>query len=86
MVKPANRFCPGRDYQQYVNAANTQMIPAWPRINLGTRYRTTINARPVTFRQRCRMCSTRTWSGVASYGTIAQGRPLTFRFAMTTDF
>jgi hypothetical protein len=50
MVTPANMFSPGRDYQQYVNAANTQMIPAWPRLNLGTRYRTTINARPVTFR------------------------------------
>ncbi|RED37437.1 iron complex outermembrane receptor protein [Rhodopseudomonas thermotolerans] len=73
--------------QQYVNAANTQMIPAWTRLDLGARYRTTINARPVTFRAAVQnVFNEDYWSGVASYGTIAQGRPLTFRFSMTTDF
>lgn len=73
--------------EQYVNTANTQMIPSWTRMDLGARYKTVIDRRPVTFRASVQNVFDKDyWSGVASYSTIAQGLPLTVRLSMTTDF
>lgn len=73
--------------EQYVNTANTQKIPSWTRLDLGARYKTVIEKRPVTFRASVQNVFDKDyWSGVASYSTIAQGLPLTVRFSMTTDF
>ncbi|GLS35112.1 TonB dependent/Ligand-Gated channel TonB [Mesorhizobium tianshanense] len=72
---------------QFVDAANTQEIPSWTRLDLGARYLTEINDRPVTFRASVEnVFDNDYWAGVASYGTLAQGAPLTVKLSMTTDF
>ncbi len=73
--------------EQFVNSANTQEIPSWTRLDLGARYLTEIKERPVTFRADVEnVFDLDYWSGVASYGTISQGAPLTVKVSMTTDF
>ena len=72
--------------EQFVNTANTQEIPSWTRLDLGARYLTAINERPVTFRANVEnVFDLDYWSGVASYGTLSQGAPLTVKVSMTTD-
>ena len=73
--------------EQFVNVANTQQIPSWTRLDLGARYLTKINETPVTFRAEVEnVFDLDYWSGVASFGTISQGAPLTVKVSMTTDF
>lgn len=73
--------------KQSVNTANTMEIPSWTRLDLGARYRTEISERPVTFRAEVEnVFDNDYWSGVASFGTISQGAPLTVKLSMTTDF
>jgi iron complex outermembrane receptor protein len=73
--------------RQYVDTANTQEIPSWTRLDLGARYHTEIQDRPVTFRAAIEnVFDNDYWAGVASYGTLAQGAPLTVKLSMTTDF
>jgi iron complex outermembrane receptor protein len=72
---------------QYINTANSLKIPSWTRFDLGGRYKTEIENRPVTFRASVENVFDKDyWSGVASYSTIAQGAPRTFKISMTTDF
>lgn len=72
---------------QYVNVANTQRIPAWTRLDLGARYRTTIHDRPVTIRATVQnVLDTEYWSGVASWGGVSQGAPRTALLSVSTDF
>ena len=72
---------------QYVNVANTQRIPAWTRLDLGARYRTTIHDRPVTVRATVQnVLDTEYWSGVASWGGVSQGAPRTALLSVSTDF
>ncbi|MHC2419697.1 outer membrane receptor protein involved in Fe transport [Sinorhizobium meliloti] len=74
-------------HEQFVNTANTQDIPSWTRLDLGARYLTEINEKPVTFRAEVEnVFDLDYWSGVASFGTISQGAPLTVKVSMTTDF
>lgn len=73
--------------EQFVNTANTQEIPSWTRLDLGARYLTEINEKPVTFRAEVEnVFDLDYWAGVASFGTISQGAPLTVKVSMTTDF
>ncbi|MES5047823.1 TonB-dependent siderophore receptor [Rhizobium nepotum] len=73
--------------EQYINTANSLKIPSWTRLDLGARYKTEIENRPVTFRASVENVFDKDyWSGVASYSTIAQGAPRTFKISMTTDF
>ncbi|ASY65507.1 Ferrichrome-iron receptor (plasmid) [Sinorhizobium sojae CCBAU 05684] len=73
--------------EQFVNTANTQEIPSWTRLDLGARYLTEIHERPVTFRADVEnVFDLDYWSGVASFGTLSQGAPLTVKVSMTTDF
>ncbi|QPB23427.1 TonB-dependent siderophore receptor [Rhizobium sp. 007] len=73
--------------ERFVNTANTQKIPSWTRLDLGARYHTEINEKPVTFRAEVEnVFDLDYWSGVASFGTISQGAPLTVKVSMTTDF
>jgi iron complex outermembrane receptor protein len=73
--------------EQYINTANSLKIPSWTRFDLGGRYKTEIENRPVTFRASVENVFDKDyWSGVASYSTIAQGAPRTFKISMTTDF
>lgn len=73
--------------EQFVNVANTQKIPSWTRLDLGARYLTKINETPVAFRAEVEnVLDLDYWSGVAGFGTISQGAPLTVKVSMTTDF
>lgn len=72
----------------FVDAANTQSIPGWTRIDIGARYSTEIADRPVTFRATVlNLLDDEYWSGVAaSYSGLALGAPRTVLVSMTTDF
>jgi iron complex outermembrane receptor protein len=73
--------------EQFANTANTQEIPSWTRLDLGARYVTEISEKPVTFRAEVEnVFDLDYWSGVASFGTLSQGAPLTVKVSMTTDF
>ncbi|WP_244431977.1 TonB-dependent siderophore receptor [Rhodopseudomonas sp. B29] len=62
--------------RQYVDSANTQVLPAWTRVDLGARYVTSIGGRKNTFRGTVQnVANTNYWAGVASFGTFAQGTP-----------
>jgi iron complex outermembrane recepter protein len=72
---------------QYVDAANTQSIPAWARLDLGLRYRTTVGKNPVTFRGAVQnVFDTNYWMGVTSFGAISQGMPRTVLLSAAVDF
>jgi iron complex outermembrane receptor protein len=73
--------------KQFVDTANLQELPAWTRLDLGARYKTVIEDRPVTFRLAVEnVLDADYWAGVASFGTISQGAPLTVKLSLTTDF
>lgn len=73
--------------QQYLNRANTQVVPAWTRLDLGARYTTRINNRPVTLRALVQnVFDTNYWAGVAGFSALAQGSPRTVLLSMSTDF
>lgn len=73
--------------EQFADRANTQELPSWTRLDLGARYLTEISERPVTFRADVEnVFDLDYWSGVASFGTISQGAPLTVKVSMATDF
>ena len=72
---------------QYLDAANTQVVPSWTRLDLGARYTTRINNRPVTLRALVQnVFDTNYWAGVASYSGLSQGAPRTVLLSMSTDF
>lgn len=72
---------------QYLNGPNTQVVPAWTRLDLGARYTTRINNRPVTLRALVQnVFDTNYWAGVASFSALAQGAPRTLLLSMSTDF
>lgn len=72
---------------QYLDAANTQLVPAWMRFDLGARYNTRINNRPVTVRALVQnVFDTNYWAGVASFSALSQGSPRTLLLSMSTDF
>ena len=72
---------------QYVNAINTQSIPTWTTVALDARYRTVLGKTPVVFRGAVQnVFDNSYWSGVASYGAVAQGLPRTFLFSAAVDF
>lgn len=73
--------------KQYVDQANTQSIPSWTKVDLGTRYSTKIDGKPTTFRAGILNVFNRNyWSGVASYSTLSQGAPRTLQLSATVDF
>lgn len=72
---------------QYIDATNTQSIPAWTRLDLGARYSTRIDGRPVTLRALVQnVFDTNYWSGVSSFSGLSQGAPRTVLVSLTTDF
>lgn len=73
---------------QYLNPTNTQEIPAWTRLDLGARYNTKINGRPVTLRAVVQnVLNANYWSGVAaSYSGLSLAAPRTVLVSLSTDF
>lgn len=72
--------------KQYVDAANTQALPDWTRLDLGLRYATELNGRKTTFRANVvNVTDTKYWAGAASFGTFTQGAPRTYLLSMSMD-
>jgi len=73
--------------KQFADSANTTSIPAWTRVDVGARYRTAIAGKATTLRANLRNLFDRDhWSGVASYGGLAQGAPRTVQLSAAVDF
>ncbi|WP_461654403.1 TonB-dependent siderophore receptor [Methylorubrum aminovorans] len=72
--------------RQFVDAANTQALPEWTRLDLGLRYTTLLEGRQVTLRANVlNVTGARYWTGVASFGTFFQGAPRTYLLSMALD-
>jgi iron complex outermembrane recepter protein len=73
--------------KQYVNQANTQVLPSWTKVDLGARYKTSVIGKTTTFRANLLNAFDRDyWSGVASYSGFVQGAPRTLLLSATVDF
>ena len=72
--------------KQYIDAANTQSLPDWTRVDIGARYATEIAGRKTTFRANVQnVTAEKYWSSVASFGTFYLGAPRTYRLSMSVD-
>jgi iron complex outermembrane receptor protein len=72
---------------QYYNAANTQGIPSWTRLDLGARYRTKAAGMPVTIRASIENSLDKdNWAAASSSFGLARGAPRTFLLSSTFDF
>ena len=68
----------------FTNVTNTVRVESWTRLDLGARYKTSFNGRPLTLRANLENVSdTRYWV-VSNYGTI--GLPRTLQLSASLDF
>ena len=77
--------------KQFANAANTQSIPNWTRLDIGARYLVDIgNGRLLTLRGRIDNLTNRAyWASVGGYpgsNYLVQGAPRTVQISGTIDF
>ncbi|RYH71033.1 MAG: TonB-dependent siderophore receptor [Alcaligenaceae bacterium] len=71
---------------QYLDAANTQQIPAWRRLDVGLRYATRIAGKPVILRASVEnLLKKNYWTG-AYFGTVSIGAPRTFLVSTSVDY
>lgn len=74
----------------YADDLNTLKVPSWTRFDLGARFETRIQQRPVTFRARVDNIANRAyWSSVGGYpgfGYLVIGNPRTFTVSASVDF
>lgn len=75
-----------RSGTQYANAANTQRVPAWRRIDLGLRYATRIQGHDVSWRANVENLTNRSYWASANGGYLTQGAPRTVKLAVTIDY
>lgn len=75
---------------QYADAANTMKLPSWSRLDLGTRYVTTVNGKMVTLRARVDNVTDRDyWASAGGYpgaNYLVLGAPRTFVVTASVDF
>jgi iron complex outermembrane receptor protein len=72
---------------QYYNAANTQSIPSWTRLDLGARYKTNIANAPFTLRASIEnLFGKDYWAATSSSFGLARGAPRTLLVSGTVDF
>lgn len=73
--------------KQYADGANLRSIPAWTRVDVGARWRTGVMGQATTFRANVRnLFGKDYWSGVSSFGGLAQGAPRALQLSATVDF
>jgi iron complex outermembrane receptor protein len=76
--------------KQYADAANTQRLPSWTRLDLGANYLTRIMDRDVTLRARVDNAFDRNyWASAGGYpgaGYLVLGAPRTFTVSASVDF
>ncbi|MGY2185923.1 Ferrichrome receptor FcuA precursor [compost metagenome] len=71
---------------QYLNAANTQSIPAWSRFDLGARYAFGFDDRDVTLRANLENVANEAYWASANGGYLTQGTPRTLKVSVSVDF
>tara|TARA_R110000824_G_scaffold366730_1_gene555454 strand:+ start:54706 stop:56925 length:2220 start_codon:yes stop_codon:yes gene_type:complete len=71
---------------QQFNAANTLEVPSWTRLDLGARYTIDAGNRPLTFNLTAENVTNEGYWASANGGYLTQGRPLTAKFSVSTEF
>jgi len=75
---------------QYADAASTQQLPSWTRLDLGASYTTRVMDRDLTLRARVNNVTDRAYwasaGGYPGYGYLVLGAPRTFGLSATVDF
>jgi iron complex outermembrane receptor protein len=75
---------------QYADAANTQKLPSWTRLDIGANYVMRVAERDVTFRARIDNVTDRSYwasaGGYPDYGYLVLGAPRTFSVSASVDF
>lgn len=75
---------------QYADAANTQKLPSWTRLDLGVRYLMDMGGKLVTLRGRIDNVTDKSyWASAGGYpgqGYLVQGAPRTFSLTASVDF
>ncbi|VXB83965.1 TonB-dependent siderophore receptor [Massilia sp. 9I] len=72
------------------NAANTQQLPSWNRLDLGANYNLRVMERDVTLRARIENLTDKNYwasaGGYPGYGYLVQGNPRSLAVSATVDF
>ncbi|MHC8287855.1 TonB-dependent siderophore receptor [Pseudomonas sp. XS1P51] len=71
---------------QYLNAANTQSIPAWNRFDVGSRYAFKVDEKEITLRANLENVANKAYWASANGGYLTQGTPRTLKVSATVDF
>lgn len=71
---------------QYLDAANTQEVPSWTRLDLGARYVTAVYGTPVTVNAFIENVTDEAYWASASGGYLTQGDPMTGRLSLSATF
>jgi iron complex outermembrane receptor protein len=75
---------------QYADAANSQQVPSWTRVDLGASYATRVMDRDVSLRARVDNAFDRNYwasaGGYPGYGYLVLGAPRTLTLSATVDF
>ncbi|MCP1497085.1 iron complex outermembrane receptor protein [Pseudomonas migulae] len=71
---------------QYLNAANTQSIPAWNRFDVGSRYAFRLDEKEITLRANLENVANKAYWASANGGYLTQGTPRTLKVSATLDF
>lgn len=71
---------------QYLNAANTQSIPAWNRFDVGSRYAFRLDEKEITLRANLENVANKAYWASANGGYLTQGTPRTLKVSATVDF
>ena len=71
---------------QYLNAANTQSIPAWNRFDVGSRYAFRVDEKEITLRTNLENVANKAYWASANGGYLTQGTPRTLKVSATVDF
>ncbi|WP_448089732.1 TonB-dependent siderophore receptor [Pseudomonas azerbaijanoccidentalis] len=71
---------------QYLNAANSQSIPAWNRFDVGARYALKVDEQHITVRANLENVANEAYWASANGGYLTQGTPRTLKVGVTVDF
>jgi iron complex outermembrane receptor protein len=71
---------------KYLNAANTQSIPAWTPFDVGARYAFRLDERDIPLRANLENVANEACWASANGGFLTQGTPLTLKVSATVDF
>jgi iron complex outermembrane receptor protein len=72
--------------KQYLDEANTQVVPSSTRFDVGARYKIQVFKHDTTFRVMVTNLANRAYWSSALGGYLTQAEPRTAWFSVTTDF